>query len=148
MESTRTPDPGEALRLIAGTRSDLADRLITPWWYHPAFALLVGAFVASFAFDSTLVTCIALGLYLGGISALMNAYRRKTGVWVNGWRAGRASRLGVLIGVLTGVAIVGSVVLANLGVEIAPVLAGVLLVPALVLLGRRFDDVLRADLRA
>lgn len=147
MESTRTPTPAEALDLVAGTRADLADRLVTPWWYHPALGLLVGALVASFARDSNSVTMVAFGVYLVGIGSLMRAYRRKTGLWVNGLSAGRASRWGVWMGVVTGVVMVAAVILANVGVPIAPVIGGALMVPLVVWFGHRFDEELRADLR-
>lgn len=148
MESTGTPNAAEALRLVAGTRAELADRLVTPWWYHPALGLLIGGWVASYAADSFLVTVIALAVYFAGIATLIAAYRRITGLFVNGLRAGRASRWGVYTGVATAVGLVGSVALrSGAGVTVAPIVAGILLVPLVIYLGHRFDDALRAELR-
>ena len=38
-------DAAAALDLVAASRAALADRLVTPWWYHPALGVLVGGLV-------------------------------------------------------------------------------------------------------
>src|SRR5665647_1898343 len=76
----------EQLALIAETRARLADRLVTPWWYHLSLAGLMGV----------LVLAIGLGIGNGwfllvvvvvvvGEGVLVGAYRRTMGVWTATW---------------------------------------------------------------
>ena len=67
MDEHTTYDPASALADAAQSRNALADRLITPWWYHPVigvplgamFALMDAPFPARIA--SVVVACAALG---------------------------------------------------------------------------------------
>ena len=55
MESDTGPrpayNPRDALADVAATRSSVADRLITPWWYHPALGVILAALVLVGALD-------------------------------------------------------------------------------------------------
>lgn len=139
----------DQLAVIAEARAALADRLTTPWWYHPALGLLMAGYVLAISFASTAVRTAAGVLFLAGGWGLVSVYRRLTGVWVSGFDAGRASRWAKATG-----ALVGSVLAAAWAVAYwteltwpAWCLAAVAFVGAVVL-GRRFDTALRAQLRA
>lgn len=84
-------DPAEAARQLAdldASNAEMARRAVAPWWYHPALGLLVGGMIATMA--APLVWRSAyLVVFFPCLLLLMHAYRRRTGVWVNGWRAGR-----------------------------------------------------------
>ncbi|MGY1787022.1 hypothetical protein [Geodermatophilus sp. SYSU D00698] len=71
------------LAALQADREALADRVLQPWWYDVALGLLLFAFLASYALDSLWVTFPALVLFAAGLGALVAAYRRITGVWVD-----------------------------------------------------------------
>src|SRR5262245_56728880 len=135
----------EALDLVTSSRADVADRLVTPWWYHPILGVLSGVLIAAPATRSPSGVFIALSFFFVGCGALMLAYRRMTGVWVSGFNAGRASLWAGALGAICGLGYLASYILA-FAFGWWPVSLGlaVLAVPATVLLGRRFDTALRA----
>ncbi|MGY1780936.1 hypothetical protein [Geodermatophilus sp. SYSU D01036] len=71
------------LAALQADREAPADRVLQPWWYDVAPGLLLFAFLASYALDSLWVTFPALVLFAAGLGALVAAYRRITGVWVD-----------------------------------------------------------------
>lgn len=146
-------DPREALaalRTVERSRSEAADRLITPWWYHPALGVLVGGCIAAVLSGVHISVLMGLfALYFLGLYALVRAYRHLTGMWVSsvayGPRARRsATRWGIAVVAL---ALVGAVF--GIGFEIGWVAPAVGLVIAVwtAVWGRRFDRVMRAELR-
>lgn len=139
----------EDLSLIAAARAALADRLITPWWYHPLFGLLIAGYVLACGLGGAAVKIGGVVLLVGGSAALVRVYRRSTGVWVSGLEAGPAGQwVGALGGltVLAGVAALGIGVLTDLRWPVwCLALAGF---AATIVLSRRFDTALRAQLRA
>jgi hypothetical protein len=139
---------------VAASRTAVADRLITPWWYHPALGVLLGALIAAQALPSVLVRVAALAGVAAGLSALMSAYRRLTGLWVSGlwvsgFHPGRARRWAVVLGVVVAWAFGGAALATQWGrLTWVPPAVGLLVVPVIVIVGRRYDRELRADLRA
>ena len=85
MESNELDRDAAAAQLAAlqADRVALADRVVQPWWYDVALGLLLFGFLASYALDSLWVTFPALLVFAAGLGALVAAYRRITGVWVN-----------------------------------------------------------------
>lgn len=71
------------LAALRADRSALADRVLQPWWYDVALGLLLFGFLSSYAFDSLWVTFPALVVFMGALGALVTAYKRITGIWVN-----------------------------------------------------------------
>src|SRR5690606_33731028 len=140
------PDP---LTMIGEARTAAAERLVTPWWYHPILGLLLAGHLVAFSFGDTLVRSVATLLFLAGIALLVQTYRRLTGVWISGFEAGRASRWAYAMGALVGVLMVASLVIVWTTSLAWPtwVMAAVVGV-AVVVRGRRFDVALRAQLRA
>jgi hypothetical protein len=79
-------DRDEAAAQLAALQADrtaLADRVVPPWWYDVTLGLLLFGFLASYAADSAWVTFPALVVFCGCLGALVSAYKRITGVWVN-----------------------------------------------------------------
>jgi membrane associated rhomboid family serine protease len=139
-----------ALAAVEQSRSDIADRLITPWWYHPILGVLIGGLVTVALIGvPTMVLLGVLAVYAAGIAGLMAAYRRKARVWVGGFDGGPRSRrsLTLLFASILAIAILGAAF--SIGMEIrwtAPI-TGLVVAVVLTIRGRRFDEVLRAELR-
>ena len=71
------------LELLRSDRAALADRVLQPWWYDVCLGLLLFGFLSSYAFDSLWVTFPVLVVFCAGLVALVTAYKRITGIWVN-----------------------------------------------------------------
>ncbi|WP_269937377.1 hypothetical protein [Arthrobacter sp. HY1533] len=149
MENQSTSEAHEALDAIAGARGKAADRLVTPWWYHPALGLLAAAFVVAVTAGGTAVMIGVSLLYFIGLGILMGAYKQKTGVWINGLKAGRASWWTVPLMVIMVACLVGPYYLhAAHGLVWPAWLAGAIVFVAVNVFGRFFDTALRAQLRS
>ena len=149
MESDLSPqDAQAALAVVHSARTSLADRMVTPWWYHPVLGLLLGGLIAVQAVPWVLLQAAYLLFYLLGILLLAKSYRRCTGVWVSGMRPGRARRWAFGLTVVVVLLFAGSFILHQVtDWEAAPLTAGALIVPLTIFCGRRYDVALRADLR-
>ncbi|MFC4587651.1 hypothetical protein [Sphaerisporangium corydalis] len=136
------------LSLIAEARAAIADRLVTPWWYHPAFGLLLAGCVLAAGLGGTAVKIGSVVLLLTGSAALTRAYRRLTGLWVSGLEAGPAGRWIGALGAVTVLAVAAALGIGALTDVRWPVwclaVAGY---AATIVLCRRFDLALRAHLR-
>lgn len=148
MESDATSSAHDSLAAVSEARSAAADRIITPWWYHPALGLISAAYLVAASLGSPVVLALAVGLLVGSLAVLTRAYRRLTGIWVWGTAAGRATRWAYAMGATMGAAMIASLIFLNTTSLIWPTYAlaaaaGV----AIVLMGRRFDDTLRRELR-
>ena len=135
-----------ALEALAADRRELADRMATPTWYHPALAALVFILVAGYGFERLFL--IALVLYSAGLVALVTAYRRITGVWSTNWSRIGGRRYAVTLVV---------VLLACLGLSNAArtgavpwwwaLVAGVVSGLSTLWVGPRLDAAVRSSLR-
>lgn len=137
-----------ALTSVAASRASLADRILTPWWYHPLLGLLVGSLLAVQGVPWPAVRWAFYPFYGIGLGLLVSAYRARTGLSVNGMR----SRSGRPWAIALAVTILGlwggsSALAGGWGWTAAPFVAGALGVVAVLVLGRRYDDAIRADLR-
>jgi len=145
MESNDIDRDAAAAQLAAlqANRAALADRVLQPWWYDVALGLLLFAFLASYAFDSLWVTFPALVVFGAGLGALVSAYRRITGIWVN-----LTARALVLWGAIVVVVLVPAFVLAEgYDQHWAMVVAGAVLGVALAVFGRLWGRAYVARLR-
>ncbi|HLU29677.1 MAG TPA: hypothetical protein VKZ65_14700 [Glycomyces sp.] len=151
MESEMAPrEARAALEVVTDSRSEMAERLVTPWWYHPVLGILLGGFMAVLGVG--VPTSVMLGLmvlYFGGIGVLAWAYRRLTGVWVNGFEVGpRSRRSATRLGATAiALALVGAVFGLGLDLAWVPVCCGVAIAVVTTVWGRRFDAILREELR-
>ena len=136
-----------ALASVAAQRRNAAGLLVTPRWYHPVLGVLVGGLMAIQSAHSWIVSGSSLVVYVLGLAALVTAYRRQTGVWVWGLRRGPAGRIALLLALLLEFLLGGAAALEFLaGIRGAFVGAGALAAVLVVVLGRRFDERLRAEL--
>ena len=137
-------DAAAQLAALQADREALADRVLQPWWYDVCLGLLLFGFLASYAFDSLWVTFPALVVFGAGLGALVTAYRRITGVWVN--TGGRAMTLwSVLVLVVLVPALVASEAFDQ---HWAMVVAGAVLGVAVAVVSRLWGRAYVAELRA
>ncbi|MGY1855193.1 hypothetical protein [Modestobacter sp. SYSU DS0290] len=131
------------LAALQADRDALADRVVPPGWYDASLGLLLFGFLSSYAFDSPWVTFPALVVFFGGLGAMVSAYKRITGVWVN--IDGRSMVLWCAIYLPV---LLGALVLAEgYGQRWAMVVAGAVLGVAVTLFGRRWSRAYAAELR-
>lgn len=157
MESNRGPrpdyDPRDALADVAASRDSVADRLTTPWWYHPALGAILAAIVLVAALDLNTIVRLVVSLACAvGIGLLVAAYQRATGLWVDIRNLGPVSvrwwlAYVVLIVVVVGTALVPSFTDVSLSARVA-VLLTVVVFLGTVVLGRKMDVALRAEIRS
>ena len=149
MENESVQEARQALSAVEGARSDAANRLVTPWWYHPVLGLLAAVFVVAFSIGGTWVVIGVAVAYFVGIGILVGAYKEKTGLWINGLRAGRASWWTLPLMVIMIAGMVGTYYLhAEHGLYWPAWVAGAVVVIAVNVFGGLFDRALRADLRS
>lgn len=103
-------DPQAALDLISDANRKLAQRAKAPGWYHYAKGLLVGGLLAVQAAPIPWVIGFYV-LYLVGLGLLVRAYRRKTGMWIPGYRAGRTRWVAFGLAALLAVIFLGAIVI-------------------------------------
>jgi len=141
-------DRDEAAAQLARLQADreaLADRVLQPWWYDVCLGLLLFGFVSSYAFDSLWVTFPALIVFMAGLGALVAAYKRITGVWVQP----TGHRVFVLWGALVLLVLVPAFVLAEgFGQHWVMVVAGAVLGVSVGVLSRKWGLAYVAELRA
>ncbi len=136
-----------AMAAIAGSRAWLADRIIAPRWYHPAFGLLAGAAIAEAEARSWAVFAWSVAGYVVGCGALQWFNQRRVGLVMRYFDARTSAvfaaqvlTLGVLIALACWLDL-------DRGVRGAFLLAGALALPVIVLFGWWTDRLLRARLR-
>lgn len=146
---TSRPSVAEARDALSGLRADdanLAQRLVTPRWYHPLLGVIVALIISSQALPSP-ASLILLPVALFALPALVLVYRRRYGLWFSlpaGPRSRRVYRVMMMIIVPCFAAMVV--------VKVAPVAYGWVLLPAAVglvtpmVLGPRYDELFRQEL--
>ncbi len=140
-------DPAEALASVHDTRTALADRLVTPGWYNPVLGLAMGVLFMSYASHSVWVIVPAEVAFVATMTALVTAYRRINGVWLNGYRKGRTRRATVTMTLALAVlAAVAGALDAGLHQRWGWIAAGMLTVPLVTVCGSWFDRLLREEL--
>lgn len=150
---TAAYDPAAALADVGAARRAVADRLITPWWYHPALGVIIAAILLVGALD--LANLIRLPVALAGavgIGLLVAAYQRTTGLWVDMRTLGPTSRrwwmaYAAVVLILTVTSLAPTATGRALPTWLAVLLAAAALV-ATIVLGRRVDDAMRAEIRS
>ncbi|THD74476.1 MAG: hypothetical protein E7812_19365 [Phenylobacterium sp.] len=98
MSSTPEHDSRSALELLQATNRQMAERAEPPRWYHPTLGLMLGglAAVQDAPFVWRIVYPIACCI---GAGLMMQAYKRHTGMWIPGYRAGRTRAVvAILVG--------------------------------------------------
>lgn len=146
-------DPQDALADVAASRASVADRLVTPWWYHPILGACIAAIVLVNAFDLVNLVKIVVALAAAAsMGLLVGAYQRITGLWVDMRNLGPVSRrwwlayCGVIF-VVVGVPLLPTFTDQALPTWLAIAFTVVAFV-ATVVLGRRIDSAMREEIRA
>jgi hypothetical protein len=158
MESQEGPNrrtaemaPGEAasaISAIGASRSWLADRIIAPGWFHPAFGLLAGGVIAEAEIRSWVLFAWSVAAYTVACGALMWWNQRRVGVAMKYFdcrtRAVFATHVLTLTGLITTACWLG----LGRGMHGVFLAAGALAVPLTLMFGRWTDILLRARLQA
>ena len=144
---TRDEDASRMLAEVQAANSEMAERAKAPVWYHPALGLLMGGLAAvqaaPVAWQYGYFVVAGLGVWL-----LVKAYIRKTGMWVNGYRAGRTRIVAVSLATLTAATMLTSAWLFHSKhVTFAPLVAGVIVATIATVAGFVWEAAFRKDLR-
>ena len=143
------PTPAEAHAALSGLAADatrLAERVVTPRWYHPTLGAIVALICCTQALPSP-ASVAFLPVALFALPLLALAYRQRYGLWIAQPTGARSRRLLAAL-----VTLVLLSFCAALVVKFTTVDYGWVLLPAAiafvgsVLLGRRYDDALRREL--
>lgn len=151
-EPTVPYDPRDALADVAASRNSVADRLVTPWWYHPILGLCLAAIVLVNALDLHNVVKLVVALTAAvSMGILVGAYQRLTGLWVDTRNLGPTSRRWwlayvVVIFVVVGVPFLPAFTDQPLPTWLAIAFTAVAFI-ATVVLGRRIDSAMREEIR-
>ena len=141
-------DAAGALSAIGGSRAWLAERVIAPAWYHPAFGLLAGGVIAEAEVRSWALFAWSVVGYTAGCGALMWWNQRRVGLTMNYLDAGTRAVFAAHVLTLSALAVIACWLGLGRGVHGAFLAAGVLAVPLTVVFGRWTDRLLRARLQA
>lgn len=136
-----------AMAAITGSRAWLANRIIAPRWYHPAFGLLAGAAIAEAEARSWTIFAWSVAGYVVGCGALQWFNQRRVGLVMRYFDARTRAVFATHVLVLTALVALACWLDLDRGVRGAFLLAGVLALPVTVLFGWWTDRLLRARLR-
>lgn len=143
-------DAAAALRDATASRGAIADRVVTPPWYHPALGLIQAALVLNLAFLKGVSSVLLTLLAVLAIGALVRVYQSRYGVWLGPDQAGPAAR--PLLWALASVVVVGiglGLLTAFTGGPAWVAWVGAALAFAgTVVFGPRYDERLRAQIRS
>lgn len=139
-------EPLEGLAAIQAVNRQMAERAKAPGWYHWALGGLVGGLCV--AQELPMPWPVAYyPLYIVGLLWLMRAYRRHTGMWIPGYRAGRTRWVAIGGAIMVGGLFLGAIAVTRRtglhGVEAA---AGVAIALVTVGVGYLWERAYRRDL--
>src|SRR5450759_2959899 len=143
---TLRPSSEEARASLEDVRrmeADLADRLVTPWWYYPGLGLVEALIVSSLAFPQSL-SAPALVIGLAGLGLLVRNYQRLTGLGMSNQYFALARGWSVALVV---VILVALVIVLLVDQPLVTAATAVVVFVATVVLGRRADTAMRYRLR-
>ena len=141
-------EAASAISAIDASRSWLADRIIAPGWYHPAFGLLAGGAIAEAEIRSWMLFAWSVAAYTAGCGALMWWNQRRVGIAMRYFDACTRAVFAGQVLTLSGLIAVACWLGLDRGTHGAFLAAGVLAVPLTVVFGRWTDKLLRARLQA
>jgi hypothetical protein len=138
------------LAALQADRERMAERVVPPWWYDPALGVVVFLLLSALSLrDQGWWYFATLAVAVGGLWALVTAYKRITGVWVSGLRPGRTARVvRVWFAVYAVVLAAGLIADFVFDVRVAMVVAGAVLGVTITFLGRWWTRLYVAELRA
>ena len=147
----RNESSSTELAAVSASRRKLAERIYTPWWYHPALGALAGLLVlasgGSIGYGLVVMPLILLGAF--GLSLL---HRHLSGVELRGPTApdgGRRGRVVLTIFVIS-LVVCGAfayLLARELGLSWAPWALAAVALTTTITAGRAYDGSIRAQLR-
>lgn len=141
-----TLDPNDALAAMQAAQHSAARRAVAPAWYHGALGLLTGGMVAMIA-APPLAQAAYFAVFFAGLLLLVSAYRKKTGVWVSGFRAGRTAWVTVGALLLTALAVIAAMYVSHDAPLPGPfIAAGVFVAIIITAAGYAWEAAYRKDL--
>ena len=147
--ATPRPTPAEARAALSGLGADgarLAERVVTPGWYHPTLGAIVALICCTQALPFP-ASAAFLPVALFALPALVLVYRRRYGIWIAGPAGPRSRRLQRTMGLLVVLSFGAALVVKYSALDYAwVVLPAAVSFVAAVSLGRRYDDALRDEL--
>jgi hypothetical protein len=144
---TRNEDAQRMLAEIDAANADLAQRAKAPTWYHSALGLLIGGLIAVQGLPLPLVAAFYTA-YVVGLVLLVRAYKRHTGLWINGYRAGRTRWVAIGLAALSILCGLIAVWLQReRGLALAPPIFGAIVALIVTIGGFVWEAAFRADLR-
>lgn len=88
MSSISELEGRKALEQIANANREMADRVKPPGWYNWSLSLGLGGLAAVQEAPLPVIFGYEV-VFLGVVAVLVSAYRRKSGIWLPGYRSGR-----------------------------------------------------------
>src|SRR3712207_6685363 len=76
------------LAALQADRDRLADRAMQPWWHDVGLGVVVFGLISASAVDNPVIMIAVIVICAAGLGALVSAYKRVTGMWVNVFRRG------------------------------------------------------------
>jgi len=140
---TSVDDALASIEAVNRAQADLADRLVTPWWYHPGLGLIEATFVVSMGLP-TWWRLAAVVVAIAGLGVLVRAYSRLTGLGMS-WQYARQA--GGWVMALVVIVLAALAVVLLVGHPLVTAAAAVVVFVATVVLGRRTDRAIRDRLR-
>jgi hypothetical protein len=132
---------------VDAAHADLAERAKAQVWYHPALGLLIGGIVAAQGLPiAGKIACYLV--FAAGLVLLTRAYTRHTGVWINGYRAGRTRWVAVGLAAITTLCMLIAVWLdRERGLVYAPLVFGAIVAVIVTIGGFVWEAAYRRELR-
>jgi hypothetical protein len=152
METNETPTPRpssdearDSLDAVDRVNADLADRLVSPWWYYPGLGLVEALLVSSMTFHVWWLQLLAITFAMAGLRLLVTAWEHLTGLGMS--RKYNALARGWIVALLVVLAVAMAVVLLVDEPVVTAVTAVVVFV-ATVILGGRAERAMQDRLRS
>lgn len=136
----------EQLELIAAANRRMAEQAKAPKWHHWTLGILIGGLCA--AQELPMPWPVAYyPVAILGMGWMVRAYRRHTGMWIPGYRAGRTRWVAFgSAGVVTVIFLTATVITRNTGLHGVYLAAGALIAVAATLRGYAWEKAYRRDL--
>jgi Na+-transporting NADH:ubiquinone oxidoreductase subunit NqrB len=139
-------EPREQLELIAAANRRMVEQAKAPGWYHWVLGVLMGGLCAADELPMPWPAAY-IPVALGGLVWLIRAYRRRTGMWIPGYRAGRTRWVAFSSAALVGLIFLAAIVISRrTGLHGVYLAGGVLIALAAVLRGHAWEKAYRRDL--
>lgn len=146
MSSMSERERQDALDLIQAAHREMARRAKAPGWYHVALGLLSGGLAAAQELPMPW-PILYYGVFCAALMLLIRGYRRHTGMWIPGYRAGRTRWVAFSAAAIVAVLFGGAALLTRrTGVHGLYAAAGALIAVTITAKGYLWEKAYRRDL--